>query len=253
MGFLPISLLHLVIKLLKNSLRKSSRELKDNFYDEPYIVLSELRELKTYFSILSAIAAGKRKPSEMANEVDLEGRKIHSYIETLIRLGFVERDLLVARKEKRWLYIISDPMLMSWFSLVYPKRTEIEIGAMTIDDVKEILQRIFSFRFEQVSREFLIELNRKGNLPFRFTKIGRWWHKEEEIDIVALNEKEKKSLLIEIKWKELKEREIKGILNDLELEGWDKIYGVIAKKVQKKENLWERGFLIWDLEDLDVL
>lgn len=38
------------------------------FYDEPYILLSgELRELKTYFSLLSAMAHGKIRPSEIAS------------------------------------------------------------------------------------------------------------------------------------------------------------------------------------------
>jgi AAA+ ATPase superfamily predicted ATPase len=25
-------------------------------------------------------------------------------------------------------------------------------------------------------------------LPFLFTKLGRWWHKDKEIDLVPLNE-----------------------------------------------------------------
>lgn len=31
-------------------------------------------------------------------------------------------------------------------------------------------------------------------------KVGRWWDKNEEIDIVALNEDEKKALFGEVKW-----------------------------------------------------
>ena len=34
--------------------------------------------------------------------------------------------------------------------------------------------------FEDIARQFLIRLNRAGNLSFRFTKLGRWWHKSEE-------------------------------------------------------------------------
>ncbi|MBP1912401.1 ATP-binding protein [Thermococcus stetteri] len=226
------------------------------FYDEPYIVLSELRELKTYFSILSAMATGRRKPSVIASSVGLEGRRIYPYLETLIRLGFVERELPVVGKERRGLYKISDPMLMSWFSLVYPNRTRIELGTMTLDEVGETLQKIFSFRFEEVSREFLIELNRTGKLPFRFTKIGRWWYKGEEIDAVALNEKEKEVLFVEVKWEDLSEGEGRGILRDLErkaelvgLKGWEKSYGLIGKRVEGKGELRDEGWLVWDLKD----
>lgn len=230
------------------------------FYDEPYIVLSELRELKTYFSILSAMASGRRKPSEIASGVGLEGRKIYPYLETLMRLGFVERELPVVGKEKRGLYRISDPMLMSWFSLVYPNRTRIELGTITLEEVEETLQRVFSFRFEDVSREFLIELNRAGKLPFRFSKIGRWWHKGEEIDLVALNERERKALFVEVKWKELSEREARGVLKDLEkkaelvgLSEWEKHHGLVAKRVEGKEELRGKGFLAWDLKDFEAI
>lgn len=230
------------------------------FYDEPYIVLSELKELKTYFSILSAMSSGRRRPSEIASEVGLEGRKIYPYLETLIRLGFVERELPIARKEKRGLYRISDPMLMSWFSLIYPNRTEIELGTITLERVEKILQRIFSFRFEDVSREFLVEMNKAGKLPFRFTKIGRWWYKGEEIDLVALNEDEKKALFIEVKWKNLERKEAYKILKDLKrkaeltgLHDWNKAYGIIAKSIMEKEELREEGFLAWDLRDFELI
>lgn len=204
------------------------------------------------------MASGRRKPSEIASGAGLDGRKIYPYLETLMRLGFVERELPVARKEKRGLYRISDPMLMSWFSLVYSNRTGIELGTITLNDVGETLQRIFSFRFEDVSKEFLIELNKEGKLPFRFTKIGRWWHKNKEIDLVALNEHEKKALFVEVKWKELSEREARGILKDLErkaglveLRGWEKRYGLVAKKIKGKEELRGKSFLAWDLEDFE--
>jgi len=95
-------------------------------------------------------------------------------------------------------------------------------------------------------------------LPFRFTKIGKWGHKGEEIDIVALNEREKKVLFVEVKWKELKEREAREILRDLErkgelvgLEGWEKAYGLVARGVEGKEELRGEGWLAWDLGDFE--
>jgi len=109
-----------------------------------------------------------------------------------------------------------------------------------------------------VAREFLIELNKHERLPFKFTKIGKWWHKNEEIDLVALNEREKKGLLVEVKWKELSEKEAKGILKDLErksehlkLEDWQMHCGVIAKNVKGKEALKSEGWFVWDLEDFE--
>ncbi|ASJ17286.1 hypothetical protein A3L04_09505 [Thermococcus chitonophagus] len=116
-----------------------------------------------------------------------------------MRLGFVERELPVGRKEKRDLYKIADAMLLTWFSIVYPNRGAIEAGIISWEDVEDDLQRVFSLRFEEVAKEFLIELNKAKELPLRFTRIGRWWHREEEIDIVALNERERKVLFVEVK------------------------------------------------------
>lgn len=231
------------------------------FYDEPYIILSqELRELKVYFSILSAMAEGRERPGEIATYVGVEGRRIYPYLETLIRLGFVERQLPVARKEKRGLYRIRDPMLLTWFSIVHPNRTEIELGILSPENVKERLQKVFSRRFEEVSKEFLIELNKAGKLPFRFTKIGRWWRRGEEIDLLALNEWEKKALFIEVKWRELSEREAGRILRDLErkaelvgLDEWKKHYGLVAKGVQEREKIQGDDWLVWDLKDFEFI
>ncbi|ASJ13531.1 hypothetical protein A3L14_06615 [Thermococcus thioreducens] len=93
-----------------------------------------------------------------------------------------------------------------------------------------------------------------------FTKIGRWWNKNEEIDLLAINEREKKALFVEVKWKELGEREARGILRDLErkaelvgLDEWGKHYGLVAKGVDGKELLREDGWLVWNLEDFERL
>lgn len=102
----------------------------------------------------------------------------------------------------------------------------------------------------------MIKLNKVGRLPFRFTKIGCWWHKGEEIDLVALNEREGKGLFVEVKWKELSEREARGILKDLKrkgelvgLEDYESYYGLVAKSIEGKEKLREEGPLVWDLRD----
>jgi len=66
--------------------------------------------------------------------------------------------------------------------------------------------------FEQVCREFLVEVNHRAGLPFHFTKIGTWWghfredgmRKEIEIDLVALNEDTRDILFAECKWQNKK-------------------------------------------------
>ncbi len=79
--------------------------------------------------------------------------------------------------------------------------------------------------------EFLERLWGKERLPLHPTKIGRWWRKKES-DLLALDERNKKALFVEVKWRDLREREAKGILKDLRrkaglvgLDGWGKTMG----------------------------
>lgn len=41
----------------------------------------------------------------------------------------------------------------------------------------------------------MVELNKEEKLPFKFIKIGRWWHRGEKIDLVAVEGSLKKSFL----------------------------------------------------------
>jgi len=63
-----------------------------------------------------------------------------------------------------------------------------------------------SFIFEDICREFT-------SLKYPKFETGRWWYKEDEIDIVGLNQRENKILLCECKWS--KNKVNFGLLDDL--------------------------------------
>lgn len=215
------------------------------FYDEPYVLLGgELRELKTYFSILRAIAEGNRRLERIANFVGLPARSVYPYVETLMRLGFVERESPILGSRKVSLYRIKDPMLLTWFTLTYPQIAEISSGTARLDD----LYKVYSTRFEELAREFLT-LSR----PIEFESLGRWWYKGDEIDIVALGDE---TTLIEVKWKDLSRKDALRVLREIEVKA-EKVrsagktrLGLIAKSVKGKDELREEGYLAWDLEDI---
>jgi AAA+ ATPase superfamily predicted ATPase len=121
---------------------------------------------------------------------------------------------------------------------------EIASGTAKLDD----LSKVFSVRFEDLAREFLL-LKR----PFEFETLGRWWFRGDEIDLVALGKDT--ASLIEVKWKDLSERDARRVLKELEgkaelvhFEGKFR-FGIIARGVEKKEELRKKGYLVWDLED----
>ncbi|ASJ00094.1 ATP-binding protein [Thermococcus gorgonarius] len=230
------------------------------YYDEPkYLLKEELRDVSRYFSVLRAIALGYTRFGQIADKARIETKSLGKYLNVLEEMGYIREERPVLGKG-RAVYRINDNVFAFWFRFVLPRRDEIEMGFDVVDEIKGEFNDYLGFVFEDVARQFLVEMNRANKMPFRFTKIGRWWHKGEEIDLVALNERERKALFVEVKWKDLSEREARGVLRDLErkaglvgVEDWEKAYGLVAKKVEGKEELRKEGFLVWDLADFERL
>ncbi|MDI6885753.1 MAG: ATP-binding protein [archaeon] len=226
------------------------------FYREPYFIISqEFKELKTYFSILNAIAYGHTKPTGIANFTGIETRGIYPYLENLLRLGFIEREVSMFGSPKKGIYLIKDSIFDFWFNFVFKHREEIEAGGYRLSEGEKTIY--LGKKFQSFVRdEFLRSL-----LPFRFEKIGRWWHKGEEIDIVAVNEREKQIAFFEVKWGRLSYQEAERILNALrdkaELVNWHvkgeerrEYYGTVAASIEGKEELRRQGFLVYGIDEL---
>ena len=250
--------------------RNVDGEIRENFFDPNFFLFREAKELleeefrepETYYTLLEAIAKGKTRVNEIAQYSYIEPKNTARYLRILEDLGILKRELPPGRKAKRGIYRFRDLYFAFWFRFVAPHFEEIESGFPegALEEFERDFNHYLGFAFEEVAKQVLVELNRAGKLPFRFTKLGRWWHKNEEIDLLALNERGKKVLFVEVKWKELNEREAGRILRDLErkaelvgLEGLEKFYGLVAKEAEGKEELRVKGFLVWDLADFERL
>lgn len=125
------------------------------------------------------------------------------------------------------------------------------------ENIRPFLDQYVSFSFEDVCKEFLVELNRQDGLPFRFTRIGSWWHRDNEIDIVALNEDTKEILFAECKWQnkkvgikvydELKEKSGLVKWNNEER----KEYFALFSKVGFTPGLKNEEVLLYELKDIN--
>jgi len=104
------------------------------FYREPYFLLSqELRETKTYFSILSAIASGNSTAISISNYVGIETRKIFPYLQQMITLQLIRRKVPLGGHDRAGRYYIQDNMLHSWFGLTF-KRTSDMVPRIKVDE-----------------------------------------------------------------------------------------------------------------------
>ncbi|HIH73198.1 MAG: Archaeal ATPase, fused to C-terminal DUF234 domain [Thermococcales archaeon 44_46] len=234
---------------------------KPLFDEAEFLLRSELREPARYFAILKAIAFGKTKFGEIVSFTGLPNSTVSQYLNNLQTLHIVEEKHPVGEPERKRnaRYYLSDNYYNFWFRFIYPNRSQLlEFGY--IEGFEDEYNRYLGFVFEKIAEQFLKWLNKSGKLPFRFTEIGKWWCKTEEIDLVALNRGEKKALLVEVKWRDLSTREARGILRDLErksevtgLEKWERSYALIAKNIEEKELLKDEGWLVWDLRDFEEI
>ncbi|MCH5212436.1 MAG: ATP-binding protein [Oscillospiraceae bacterium] len=164
-------------------------------YDEPHFLLQqEVTEIGSYFSVIKAIAAGNSKLSSIATVLEIKSTSLTKYLKTLIDLDILEREVPITEenpeKSKKGLYRIKDNYIRFWFAFIYPNLSFIESGnsRIVMDKIRKgLISRQTAFVYEDVCREKMWELNAAGELPFLFSKIGRYWNGRTEIDIAALD------------------------------------------------------------------
>jgi uncharacterized protein len=169
-----------------------------------YLLREELREPRQYFVILRAMAQGKRRMSEIGNETGLDKSHVARYLDILQSLQVVEREVPATErnpdKSRHGLYRIKDKYIGFWFKYVYPNRSLIEIGrsADALRIIRQTFEEHVAAAYEDICRELVPGLFEDSSLSF--SSVGRWWSKDGEIDVVALDEERKHLLLGECKW-----------------------------------------------------
>ena len=222
-----------------------------------FIMRYEFEDVSTYKLILEAIAHGKTKLGDIKDFIGVKRTDISPYLRNLIEVGMIKREIPITEKAKSRLgrYYISDNFLKFWFRFIYPNISAIEEGIFDIDLIKRDYNRYLGGIFENVAKQFLI---REKNKIFNFTRIGKWWHREREIDVVAMNESSKDILFMECKWQDLKQKESGKILAELADKSryvqWNndnriEHFGILGRKIENKGELRSRGYLAFDLDD----
>ena len=169
-----------------------------SFIDEGKTILIEEfgKEYGTYFSILELLSEGRTSRSEIESILE---KNIGGYLEKLES----DYDIISKRKPigskitgRVQKYFIKDNFLSFWFRFVYKYRTAVETGNFEYLKKKiAVHMRTYSGPFlEKIYHEILKETN-------EYNEIGNYWERgnKNEIDIVAINEMEKKILVGEVK------------------------------------------------------
>ena len=174
-------------------------------YEEPLILLrEELRDPSNYMSILKGIAGGLTTFNEIYQRTQLDKSLVSKYLHILERLGYVTRIFPVTESYKKRLkgkgrYKIADNFIDFWFQFVYLNQDLLEIHR--VDSVMNLVTRRIEDYIGPKFENFIMDVFPHLNL-FSYTTIGKWWHKNIEIDIVALNSRNNKIFFGECKWKD---------------------------------------------------
>lgn len=154
------------------------------------------KDYDTYFSILSAIASGFTRRSEIESIIE---KPIGGYITRLEDdYGIIVKETPVGAKQlsKNAVYTIRDNFFTFWFRFIFKYSHFIEIGAY--EQLRTLIKRDYATFSGLILERYFRD---KAKESKRYTLIGRWWDRkgEQEIDMIAANELEKKVEVFEIK------------------------------------------------------
>lgn len=191
-----------------------------------FLLHQELRETPIYNSIIEAVALGNTRLNDISQKSLIgDTSKTSVYLKNLIELGIVEREFSVDAKIKeqansnRGMYHLTDNFFRFWYTFGFTNFSQLEYGdedGVYEYAVKPVLHEFASFAFEDVCREFVRQMQKKNLLPFRYSRMGRWFGKttvrdekapnglraaESEIDILCIDREEQNYLVGECKFK----------------------------------------------------
>lgn len=179
-------------------------------YEEPLNLLKqEIREPAIYIAIITAIATGYSRMSEISTKVGESTNTCSSYIKNLISLGIIKKETPYGEKEsKKSLYQIEDNMFCFWYRFVLNNSAAIAMGAedLVYRRIETQLNDYMGHIFEEICKQYLWKLLLLGKMPLEFVSLGRWWGNDSrkkcqvEIDIMGEQDADT-AFFAECKWR----------------------------------------------------
>lgn len=168
------------------------------FLDEGKDVLIDEfgKDYGNYFSILSLIASSKTDRGQIESTLNMD---VGGYLDRLEKdYNIIKRNRPFGAKEgsRSNKYKIEDCFLNFWFRFIYKYRSAVEIG--NLNYIRDIVERDYEtysgIILEKYFRAVMIESK-------EFSDIQGYWNSKggDEIDIVAVNEAEKRIVFCEVK------------------------------------------------------
>ena len=207
------------------------------FLSEPTLLLyDEVREPQSYLAILKAIGSGFHTLSEISNATLITKNNLSAYLARLQDLKFIERRVPATlstakrRRSRQGRYRIIDPYFRFFFRFIAPFHESIPF------DIEPAMKKIQEdFRtfvgqtiFEELAQEWIQLQAKAGAISFMPERVGSHWSRHVQVDLVAINWREKRLILGECKWgglavdkgtvRELLEQRVPKTIKDMEID-----------------------------------
>ena len=263
-----------------------SRSLSDNirhvvlspgsmFVAEPtFLLYDEVREPRVHLAVLKAIGAGAHTLGDIATASLIGKTHLSAYLSRLQELYLVERRLPATvppserHRSRLGRYHLSDAYFRFFFRFLAPYHDTLAFEPdRVLAQVKDGLRAfVGQTAFEHLCRQWVTEQGRAGKLPFPPEVVGSHWSARTQVDVVAINWRERQILLGECKWgaegldlqvvRELIEGKTPKTLASLpgQGEGWQVHYAAFARgKVTPAARAEMQGHsgMVVELEQLD--
>lgn len=175
--------------------------------DAVFLLHEQLDDPRNYMAVIETIAAGFHQLSDIATMSGIDRSNITKYLAVLRELGYVERQVpaTVRRPEqsRQGRYVITDPYLRFYFRFLSPHLAAIEQGRVrqvTSLLYDHLLDFIGTHTFEELCRDWVGIAAEMSAFPFLPERIGTFWSRSAQVDVVAINWRSKDILLGECKW-----------------------------------------------------
>ena len=148
-------------------------------FEEPGNLLKqEVQKAALYNAIITAVATGSTKLSEIATKVGEETSACAICLKKLLALGIVRKETPFGEKaSKKTIYNIDDNLFRFWYRFVPENLSLLQNNMIDIayNSVSAGMNTYMGSVFEEICKQYLWELNRKGQAAIPFTSLGRWW------------------------------------------------------------------------------
>ena len=153
-----------------------------------------ISDISTYNSILYALSKNNNKLSQVANFLNVPSTYLSRYIQKLIDLMIITRQLPINdnfKNSKNGRYYINNHFLKFWYCYVFENLSFLQMKKHT-SVIKQINDTYLENIVEPAYKKYILALineNPEKYLGYNPMKISPWWDSTNSIDLIAYDDK----------------------------------------------------------------